>query len=58
MFLSLMIDNAKVQHFSYDSKFQPPIWPDFQHKIAQFLRKVISWPVCRNFRRREITFRI
>ena len=50
-------DDAKVQLFSCGSKFRGPIWPDFQHKMPQFLRAVISRPVCRNFRADDITFR-
>ena len=56
-FASLMIDNAKVQHFSCDSKFRASIWTDFQHKIAEFARTVISRSRIRNFRPPKITFR-
>ena len=56
-FVSLMIDNAKVQHFLCASKFCPPIWGDFQHEFNEFERTVISRPRIRNFRPPCITFR-
>ena len=33
----LLIDNAKVQHFSCDSKFYPSIWGDFQHEFDELM---------------------
>ena len=33
----LLIDNAKVRRISCFSKFYPPIWGDFQHKIAELM---------------------
>ena len=53
----LLIDNAKVQYFSCDSKFYPSIWGDFQPKFDEFERTVISRPRIRNFRASKITFR-
>ena len=53
----LLIDNAKVQHFSCDSKFYPSIWGSFQHEFDEFERTVISRPQIRNFRASKITFR-
>jgi hypothetical protein len=56
-FASLMIDNAKVQHFLCASKFYPSIWGDFQHEFDEFERTVTSSPRIRNFRPPKITFR-
>ena len=33
----LLIDNAKVQYFSCDSKFYPSIWGDFQPKFDELM---------------------
>jgi len=33
----LLIDTAKLQQFSYTSKFSPSIWGDFQHELMRFL---------------------
>ena len=54
---SFLIDNAKVQQFSCASKFRPSIWGDFQHKIIEIERTVISLPRKLRPAGSEITFR-
>ena len=54
----MLIDDAKVRHFSPLSKFSASNWGDFQHESAEFERTVIHAPRCRNFRPSKITFRL
>jgi hypothetical protein len=34
---TILIDNAKVRHFSFASKFCPSIWGDFQHEFDELM---------------------